>query len=65
MDETQNDAPFVAFYDMHAVTFVLPDEMADVTIAGQFSVRSTLTLSQMTNFRLLQIERVCRPQFKI
>ena len=34
MDETQNDAPFVAFYDMHAVTFVLPDEMADVTIAG-------------------------------
>ena len=34
MDETQNDAPCVAFYDMHAVTFVLPDEMADVTIAG-------------------------------
>ena len=34
MDETQNDAPFVAFYDMRAVTFVLPDEMADVTIAG-------------------------------
>ena len=31
MDETQNDAPFVAFYDMHAV---LPDEMADATIAG-------------------------------
>ena len=30
----QNDAPFVAFYDMHAVTFVLPDEMADVSIAG-------------------------------
>ena len=29
-----NDAPFVAFYDMHAVTFVPPDEMADVTIAG-------------------------------
>ena len=26
--------PFVAFYDMHAVTFVPPDEMADVTIAG-------------------------------
>ena len=23
MDETQNDAPFVAFYDMHAVSFVL------------------------------------------
>ena len=31
MDETQNDAPFVAFYDMHAVMFVPPDEMADVT----------------------------------
>ena len=28
MDETQNDAPFVAFYDMHAATFVPPDEMA-------------------------------------
>ena len=34
MDITQNDAPFVAFYDMHAVTFVPPDETADVTIAG-------------------------------
>ena len=34
MDKTQNDAPFVAFYNMHAVTFVPPDEMADVTIAG-------------------------------
>ena len=34
MNETQNDAPFVTFYDMHAVTFVPPDEMADVTIAG-------------------------------
>ena len=34
MDETQNDAPFVAFYNMHAVRFVAPDEMADVTIAG-------------------------------
>ena len=34
MDETQNDAPFVAFYDMHAVTFVPPDEMADVTTEG-------------------------------
>ena len=33
-NETQNDAPFVAFYDMRAVTFVLPDEMADVLIAG-------------------------------
>ena len=31
MEETQNDAPFVVFYNMHAVTFVPPDEMADVT----------------------------------
>ena len=39
MDETQNDAPFVTFYDMHAVMFVPPDEMADVTIAGlQWSI---------------------------
>ena len=34
MGETQKDAPFVAFYDMCAVMFVPPDEMADVTIAG-------------------------------
>ena len=33
-NKTQNDAPLVAFYDMRAVTFVLPDEMADVSIAG-------------------------------
>ena len=33
-NKTQNDAPFVAFYDMRAVTFVPPDEMADVSIAG-------------------------------
>ena len=32
--ETQNDATFVAFYDMHAVTFVVPDEMVDASIAG-------------------------------
>ena len=31
---TQNDAFLVAFYDMRAVTFVLPDEMADVSTAG-------------------------------
>ena len=30
----QNDALFVAFYNMRAVTFVLPDEMADVSISG-------------------------------
>ena len=33
-NKTQNDVPFVAFYNMHAVTFVLPDEMADVSITG-------------------------------
>ena len=33
-NKTQNDAPLVAFYDMSAVTFVLSDEMADVSIAG-------------------------------
>ena len=33
-NKTQNDAPFVAFYDMRVVTFILPDEMADVLIAG-------------------------------
>ena len=33
-NKTQNDAPFVALYDMSAVTFVLPDEMANVSIAG-------------------------------
>ena len=33
-NKTQNDAPFVAFYDMHAVMFVLPDEMAEVSIVG-------------------------------
>ena len=33
-NKTQNDAPFVAFYDMGAVMFVLPDEMADVLILG-------------------------------
>ena len=33
-NKTHNDAPLFAFYDMHAVTFVLPDEMANVSIAG-------------------------------
>ena len=33
-NKTQNDASYVASYDMHAVTFVLPDVMADVSIAG-------------------------------
>ena len=33
-NNTQNDAPFVAVYNMRAVMFVLPDEMTDVSIAG-------------------------------
>ena len=33
-NKTQNDAPFVIFYDMHAVTFALPNEMADMSIRG-------------------------------
>ena len=33
-NKTQKDAPFVFSYDMRAVTFVLQDEMADVSIAG-------------------------------
>ena len=33
-NKTENDATFVAFNDMRAVTFVLPNEMADVSIAG-------------------------------
>ena len=33
-NKTQNEAPFVAFYDMHAVTFVLPDEIEDMSIVG-------------------------------
>ena len=34
LNKTQNDAPFVAFYDMRAVMFLPPDEMADVSTAG-------------------------------
>ena len=32
--KTQNDARYVAFYEMHAIAFVLPSEMADVLITG-------------------------------
>ena len=39
-NKTQNDAAFVAFYNMRAVTFVLPDEMTDVSIAGPAVVYS-------------------------
>ena len=42
-NKRKNDAPFVAFYDMRAVMFVLPDEMADVSIAGlQWFISYTL-----------------------
>ena len=30
----EKDAPCVAFYEMRAVMFVQPDEVADVSIAG-------------------------------
>ena len=41
----------VAFYDMHAVKFVPPDEMADVTIAGlQWSIHIPL-LNHMGSHR--------------
>ena len=33
-NKTQKDAPFVAFYDTRAVTFVLPDEMQNVSITA-------------------------------
>ena len=33
-NKTQKDAPFVAFYDTRAVTFVLPDEMENVSITA-------------------------------
>ena len=42
--KTKNDAPFVAFYDMRAVTFVLLDEMADVLIVGLQAISSLSTM---------------------
>ena len=30
----KNDVPIVIFYDMHTVTYIPPDEMANVSIAG-------------------------------
>ena len=66
-NKTQNDALFVAFYNMRAVTFALPDEMANVSIAGLqwFILIPRLTHYQTTNFRLFQNERVCRRQCQI
>ena len=53
MDETQNDAPFVAFYDMHTVTFVPPDEMADLSIAGVQCFILILRLNNMGSHRTI------------
>ena len=39
-NKTQNDASFVAFYDVRVVTFVLPDEMADYVDRGTAVVYS-------------------------
>ena len=50
-NKTQNDAPFVAFYDTHAVTFVLPDEMADVSITGLQLFILILQLNHMGSHR--------------
>ena len=36
-NKTQNDAPFVAFYDMRAVTSVLPDECVNRGTAVVYS----------------------------
>ena len=33
-NKTQNDAPFVAFFNMRAAMLVLPDEMVDVSNTG-------------------------------
>ena len=56
-NKTQNDAPFVAFYDMRAVTFVLPDEMVDVSIAGGFisSPCGYTAIIMLPNVRVLSI----------
>ena len=50
-NKTQNNAPFVAFYDMRADTFALPDEMADVSIAGLQSLILTPRLNQTGSHR--------------
>ena len=34
LENNTNEVPFVTFYDMHAVVLVLPDKMADLSIAG-------------------------------
>ena len=39
-NKTQNDTPFVICYNMRAVIFVLPDEMADVYNCGSAVVYS-------------------------
>ena len=60
-NEIQNDAPFVTFYDMHAVTFVLPDKMADVSIVGlQWFIpilELNMTIFESTGLKLWPLER--------
>ena len=36
-----------------------------IVLSHIFRLQMLLILSQMTNFRLLQSQRVCRPQFQI
>ena len=45
-NRTQNDAPFVTFYDMHAVMFVLPDEITNVSIAGLVNTLASTNINQ-------------------
>ena len=59
MEKTQNDAPFVAFYDMRAVTFVLQDEMADVSIAGLHWFILIPQLNQTGSYR--PVDSHCKP----
>ena len=44
-NKTQNDAPFVAFYDMCAVTFVLPDEKGRCVDLGTAIVHSYIPIN--------------------
>ena len=44
---------------------VIAGIMSPVSDGYNKKVRDLLTLSQTTNFRLFQTERVCRPQFQI
>ena len=56
-NKTQNDAPFVAFYNMRAVTFVPPDEMADVSIAGRKKRSKRISLHSTSKNMFRQITK--------